>query len=175
MPFESALVVLIPEVESLVKSFRVQYDPSAALGIPAHVTILYPFKSPDELTTDVIGSLHDLVSKRPCFNVIFKGVKAFPDTLYLFPVPASPFRQLTELIVRRYPETQPYGGEFKEIVPHLTVAHSSDAQTLDEIANQFREVAQSELPIRAKVTNVSLIDNKDGYWKVQNQFSLGSE
>ena len=173
MPLESALVVLIPEVENLVKSFRDQYDPSAAVGIPAHVTILYPFKSPDELSADVIATLHDLFSKQPCFNVTFKGVRAFTDTLYLFPVPADPFRQLTEIIAGRYPESQPYGGAFSEIVPHLTVAHSSDSKTLDKVANQFRKVAQSELPIQARVTNVSLIDNKKGYWKVQNQFSLG--
>ena len=173
MHLESALVVLIPEVENLVKSFRDLYDPSAAVGIPAHVTILYPFKSPDELSAEVITTLHDLFSKRPCFNVTFRGVKAFPDTLYLFPVPAAPFRQLTEIIAGRYPESQPYGGAFSEIVPHLTVAHSSDSKTLDKVANQFRKVAQSELPIHARVTNVSLIDNKKGYWKVHNQFSLG--
>ena len=40
---ESALVVLVPEAEVVVKSFRDQYDPLAANGCPAHVTLLYPF------------------------------------------------------------------------------------------------------------------------------------
>jgi hypothetical protein len=41
---ESALVV--PEAEPLVKPFRDRYDPSAAAGVPAHITLLYPFKQP---------------------------------------------------------------------------------------------------------------------------------
>jgi hypothetical protein len=35
---ESALVV--PEAEPLVKPFRDRYDPSAAAGVPAHITLL---------------------------------------------------------------------------------------------------------------------------------------
>ena len=46
---ESALVVLVPEAESLVKPFRDRYDPAAAAGVPAHITLLYPFKHPDEV------------------------------------------------------------------------------------------------------------------------------
>src|ERR1051325_8060387 len=46
---ESALVVLVPEAEVFAKPFRDQYDPSAAAGMPAHITLLYPFKAPDEV------------------------------------------------------------------------------------------------------------------------------
>jgi hypothetical protein len=40
---ESALVVLVPEAEAATKPFRDQYDPAAAAGVPAHITLLYPF------------------------------------------------------------------------------------------------------------------------------------
>ncbi len=175
MPFESALVVLIPEVENLVKSFRDQYDPSAAVGVPAHVTILYPFKSPDELTAEVITTLQDLISRQPSFQVSFQEFQGFPDTLYLAPLPAEPFRHLTEVIVDRYPETPPYGGAFTEIIPHLTVAQVSDIQRLDKIAEEFREVARGKLPISARVNIVSLMDNLSGSWKIRAQFSLGPD
>lgn len=175
MTFESALVVLIPEAENLVKSFRDQYDPSAAVGVPAHVTILYPFKPPDELTADVIATLRDLVLSLPSFNVSFRELQGFPDTLYLAPVPAEPFQRLTEIIVCRYPETPPYNGAFTEIVPHLTVAQVSDIQKLEDIVTEFREAARKTLPIHARVNTVSLMDNSNGYWKVQAEFSLGSD
>lgn len=175
MAFESALVILIPEVENLVKSFRDQYDPSAAVGVPAHVTILYPFKPPDELTADVIATLQGLISRRPSFYVSFPEFQTFPDTIYLAPLPAEPFRRLTEIIVERYPETPPYGGAFAEIVPHLTVAQMDNLQRLDKITDEFREAAQKKLPISARVNTVSLMDNSSGYWKVRAQFSLGSD
>ena len=37
---QSALVVLVPEAEGLVKDFRDRYDPSATAGVPAHITLL---------------------------------------------------------------------------------------------------------------------------------------
>jgi 2'-5' RNA ligase superfamily len=175
MSFESALVVLVPEAESLVKSFRDQYDPSAGDGVPAHVTILYPFKPPDQLTVDVLTTLQDLVSSLPSFNVSFQKIQEFPDILYLAPMPAEPFKHLTEIIVGTYPENPPYGGAFTEIIPHLTVALASDSQRLDEIAAEFREVAGKELPIHARVNTVSLFDNSNDCWKVRAQFSLGPD
>ena len=54
---ESALVVLVPEAEALVKPFRDRYDPSAAVGVPAHITLLYPFKPPDEVDGAVLDKL----------------------------------------------------------------------------------------------------------------------
>src|SRR3954470_1036237 len=41
--FEAALVVMPPGAEPVVKSFRDRFDPVAALGMPAHITVLYPF------------------------------------------------------------------------------------------------------------------------------------
>jgi len=178
VPAQSALVILIPEVESLVKAFRDRYDPSAAAGIrdagvPAHVTLLYPFKPPHELTAEVLATLRDLFSGQPAFTVTFQDFQEFPDVLYLAPTSAEPFRQLTELLVSQYPETPPYGGAFTEIVPHLTLAQAGTAQSLDAIAAKFREVASTSLPIQAQVDTVSLLDNASGQWRLRAQFALG--
>src|SRR5512140_2866235 len=105
MNIESALVASIPEAEALVASFRKRYDPAAAVGVPAHVTILYPFKSPTQLTTELISRLESIFLQFPSFTVAFPEVKQFPDTLYLMPAPAKPFRQLTERLVEHFPET----------------------------------------------------------------------
>ena len=50
LPIESALVVVVPEAEQLVGPFREKYDPSAAAGMPPHITLLYPFKPPDAVS-----------------------------------------------------------------------------------------------------------------------------
>jgi 2'-5' RNA ligase len=172
MPPESALVVLIPEAESLVEYFRKRFDPSAAVGVPAHVTILYPFKPPDELTSDITATLQELFLKLPSFTTSFFTVQQFPNALYLAPDPAEPFRQLTKAIARVFPDTPPYGGEFKEIIPHLTVAQVSDLKQMEEITADFHKAAKDKLPIHAGIEIVSLMDNTSGYWKVRVQFSL---
>jgi len=169
---ESALVVLIPEAEALVEPFRKQFDPSAAMGVPAHVTILYPFKSPDKLTNDVLSFLRNLFQELPSFNALFTEIMRFPDAIFLAPEPAEPFRQMTMLIANRFPDTPPYRGAFKEIVPHLTVAQVSDPQQLEKIASDFYKATLGKLPIHTRVNRVSLLEKSSGYWRVRTQFSL---
>ena len=49
MEIESALIIAVPEAEPLVKALRERFDWSAAQGVPAHITILYPFIPPEKL------------------------------------------------------------------------------------------------------------------------------
>lgn len=171
---ESALVILIPEADALVESFRKQYDPSAPLGLPAHVTLLYPFKPPGELTADVIRKLEDLFSRTPQFTISFSEVRRFINVLYLAPIPDEPFRQLTELVRKHFPETPPYGGQFAEIVPHLTVAQVSDEEELQRIADAFQQAAQGKLPILSNITEILLMDNEHCDWQVRIRFQLSA-
>ena len=45
-PELSAVIVPVPEVEPPVRDLRRELDPSAAGGVPAHVTVMYPFLAP---------------------------------------------------------------------------------------------------------------------------------
>ena len=172
-PSESALVILIPEAEALVESFRKQYGPSPALGIPAHVTLIYPFKPPSELTGDVIRKLESLFSKSPRFTISFSEVRRFPNVLYLAPDPDEPLRRLTELLTRLFPKTQPYNGQFAEVIPHLTITQVSDVGQLQEISDNFKKVAEGKLPIRSCITEILLMDNESGDWQTRTRFQLG--
>ena len=162
------------KAEPLVESFRRQHDPSGALGVPAHVTVLYPFRSPQDLTPAVVRRLSALFLKLPSFTAFFREPRQFPGVLYLAPEPAEAFRRLTKSVIECFPETPPYGGQFTEITPHLTVAQAGDPQQLSDIAADFERKAQHHLPIEAKVTEVTLLDNENGHWHVRNRFALGA-
>ena len=60
---ESALVVLVPEAEAVARPFRDRYDASAAAGVPAHITLLYPFKAPDEIDDIALVKLRDCFAR----------------------------------------------------------------------------------------------------------------
>lgn len=169
---ESALAILVPEADGLVQAFRAKYDPSAAIGLPAHVTLLYPFKSPHEITGAVSTLLQNLFSHTPSLILSFSETRRFPSVLYLAPVPEAPVRALVEAIAAQFPENRPYGGGFAEVIPHLTVLQFADEQQLDAIAAEFSEFARDRLPIRARVTEVVLLDNKQEAWKVRSKFRL---
>ncbi len=173
MPNESALVAIIPEAEDLVSSFRDQYDPSAAAGVPAHVTITYPFKRPTELTAEVIEKLRQLLAGIPSFDLRFARTGKFPTVLYLQPEPAEPLNRLTTLVTECFPETPPYGGAFPDLVPHLTIAHA-DGPQLAVIHEDFDQHARGRLPIQTTVREIVLMDNPGGRWQVRERFALAT-
>jgi 2'-5' RNA ligase len=170
----TALVILVPEAEALVKAFRDKYDPAAAEGMPAHVTVLYPFKKPEHIGEDVVVVLHSLCSRHPRFRFSLGALQRFPTALYLAPHPETPFQALTRAVAGRYPETPPYGGAFADIVPHLTIAQGNDAQRLDEIRDEFHHAAGGKLPIHGYAEKVWLMAKQEGRWRPQHAFALAT-
>jgi 2'-5' RNA ligase len=172
---ESALVVLVPEAEALVKPFRDRYDPSAAAGMPAHITLLYPFKSPDELDDAVLADLRHCFARFAPIRYALASIRRFPvDVLYLAPEPDEPFRRLTLAIWERYPDTPPYGGKWPDIIPHVSVASLADEQHLGRVADEFAQTSRGKLPIHATASEVALMDYQPGRWRTRSRFSLGS-
>ena len=122
---QSALGVTVPEAEPWVKDLRERYDPTAAAGVPAHITVLFPFISPDLFTNNDLARTTETFQRFRPFEFKLEQIDRFPESLYLAPEPNEPFILLTEAIVNEYPEYLPYDGKFTEIVPHLTVANRS--------------------------------------------------
>ena len=56
-PANPALVVLVPEAEASVGRLRQRYDPSAAVGMPAHITLNYPFLLGEPTGTEMCASV----------------------------------------------------------------------------------------------------------------------
>ena len=173
---ESTLAILVPEAEGLVRSFRDRYDPAAKFGMPAHITLLYPFKSPDEIDEVVLDTLRHCFSSFQPFKFSLITIQQFPgDTLYLVPEPEDPFRELTLGVWGCYPETPPYRGRYSTVIPHLGVATLVGEQRLDEIAREFEQAAQGRLPIQGHAAEVTLMDSRSGRWEINTTFKLGQE
>ena len=118
---ETALVVLVPDAEPVVAEHRLRHDPAAADGVPAHVTVLYPFRAEvDDATAAAVAAIAAAV---PAFDATFRTTARFPGVvLYLDPEPAAPFRELIARCTAAFPDCPPYGGTIPDPIPHLTVA-----------------------------------------------------
>ena len=174
---ESALVLLVPEAETLMKPLRDRHDPAVAAGMPAHITLLYPFRPPDAIDATVLDGLRQCFASCAPSPFALAAVRRFESpvaVLYLEPEPAAPFRALTSAIWQRHPETPPHGGRHADTLPHLTVARVPDRQQLDAIAMRFAPAAAAVLPIRAMAAEVALMDTRSGRWQVRTTFGLGS-
>jgi 2'-5' RNA ligase len=158
------LVVLVPPAEELVGSYRQRFDPSAEAGMPAHITINYPFQPSGLDQPGFEWSLQTLFAAFPAFEMRLARVERFPDVLYLAPQPVRRFQDLIQHVADRYPESPPYGGVFDQVIPHLTVADVEDPAELDPIAERFLLSTPSKLPIRMRVDTVWLMDSRTGRW-----------
>ena len=168
---QSTLFVPVPEAEPWVKDLRERYDPIAAVGVPAHITVLFPFISPDLLTDSDLARATETFQRIRSFEFKLEQVDRFPESLYLVPEPDEPFIWLTEAIVREFPEYPPYGGKFTEIVPHLTVANRSTE--LSAIAEAELLAIMKEVgPIHAVCNVVELYENSSGHWRWAQSFPL---
>lgn len=58
----SAVVLQVPEAEALVGALRERLDPSARLGVPAHVTLLHPFMAPERIEAGIAARLAALAA-----------------------------------------------------------------------------------------------------------------
>lgn len=168
VPLESGLAVLVPEAELLVSSFRGQYDPSAAAGMPAHITLLYPFKPPHEIGDPVVGKLNQCFAGFLAFDFSLAKIRRFPGgVLYLAPEPDEPFRRLSMAVWDCYPETPPFDGKYSKVVPHLTVAQLADERQAEQVSVEFERSSRGRLPIHATAREIVLMDTLSGSWQVR--------
>lgn len=134
------------------------------------MTLLFPFRPAAEVDDALLADLRDFFARVESFEVAFDRVGRFEEVAYLAPEPAKPFVELTLALVARYGYL-PYGAEFDEIVPHLTIVNRAPPALLDEVE---RELA-GELPIRARATEAALLEEgADGVWRPRAGFTLGS-
>ncbi len=163
----SALVVLVPEAEPVVDTWRRAHTPDGASGMPAHVTLLYPFAPAGEAEPDVLRSL---AAEAEPFAFDLGAVREWSDgVVYLEPAPAEPFIRLTRRLAERYPAYPPYGGIHDEVIPHLTVVHTDDRRARADAA---ASVARS-LPIHCNANDVWLMHEVNGSWQRHTPFRLG--
>lgn len=165
----SGLVLLTPALEPLVHDIRARHDPAARQGMPAHVTVLYPFMDPVKIGPTQRGRLSEVVRGFAGLDLTFSRIGRFPEVLWLQPEPAEPLIALVRAIAAAFPEHPPYGGQFETIVPHVTVAHG---EGLDLAALEPELRRRFERPVTQRVESVSLFTTVRRRWREVDRFQL---
>ena len=170
---ESALAILVPEADLFVHSLRTKYDPAAAGSIPAHITINYPFIPGVNLDNPLLERLTAIFSSIQAFDFKLNEIGNFPGVLYIKPVPEDPFRHLVNTVAEEFPESPPYGGMYKELIPHLTIAHSGFIEDYSKVENDIEKKLKELLPIYSLASQVSLLEYQNNSWEKRTSFKLG--
>lgn len=167
--YESALVLPVPAADHCIGALRRKFGQS---GMPAHITVLYPFISAASISSDVVYGLREVFSGFEPFAFELSEIGWFEDrVLFLAPTPRAPFEELTALLVKRFPNYQPYRGAFDEIIPHLTIGEGGRPTRLRRTSLQLSR----QIPITAVAEEVFLmVPDPSRHWQLCQSFPLGS-
>lgn len=91
LPMESSLLLVIHEAEAAVRRYRVLHDLAAQVGVPAHITVAYPFKPTGAMGESDLARLGKLIAATPAFNIELASTGWF-NTDVLFLTPRTPTR-----------------------------------------------------------------------------------
>jgi len=120
----------------------------------------------------VVEALAAAIASVPRFDAVCESTGWFgDDVLWLDPQPADRFRALTSAVTDAFPAHRPYGGEYDEVVPHLTVGHGVEAGQ----PRRAEEQVLRQLPIRIDVTAAAVWCGTDtvGTWRQVADLPLG--
>lgn len=168
---ETALIVEVPEADAVVGALRRRYDPGAALGVPAHVTVLSPFLSVERITPNIVVSVEKALRVVTPFSYALEPAEPWPTVAFLRATPSDPFNAMTRAVARAFPAYPPYSGAHADLVPHLTFANGTTSELHDANA-ELRSIFERLGPLQSRCSAVTWIENSSGRWKQYRTISL---
>ena len=171
----TVIIVPVPEAESAVDLLRRAHTSDGAEGMPAHVTLLYPFTDDSQLVAGRIAEVRRVLEPFAAFEFVLSEVRRFDNLpsesyVWLAPTPSSPFVAMVDELTRAFPEHPPFGGAFTTVVPHLTIAASTDEDLLSRVTNQIAD----SLPIKARAERACVMQRVGGVWRLRAEVLLSS-
>ncbi|MDR7255460.1 2'-5' RNA ligase [Nocardioides sp. BE266] len=172
MTGHSVLQLPVPPLEEWVRARTAHYDAGFVSTDPrfghAHITALGPF-DPDP-SAEVLGRIAELVAATPPVRVRLADLAQFPNgIIHVVPDPDGPLRDLTARLVAAFPAWPPYGGEFDDVRPHLTVDAASEVVDLASTAVLLADV----LPVEVVLDRLQLTWWESGACHVRQEWALG--
>ena len=129
------LALLVPEAESLVGDMRARLDPSARLGLGAHITLVYPWLDSADVTDETLTRLRCTVARHAAFSFWLDRVDTFSSTVWLAPSPIEAIASLATSLDTAFPERPRIGPDYERYVPHLSVARNVRKDRDDIVAS----------------------------------------
>lgn len=169
----SGLIIEIPEAEPSVAEPRLRLDRVAALGVPAHVSSLFPFVSPEAIDARALARVAEVAAAHAPFEYSFSRTLWFgEEVLYLAPDDPAPFVRLTEQLWAAFPHCPPYEGRYEDVVPHLTIGEGAEVEAMR--AAETTVLARG--PVKGCALRLTLMtEDAGGLWTRHGSCSFGSD
>jgi len=175
----SALVLLIPGYEDIVGSYRKRYTTDGAIGMPCHITIVYPFMNNTDWNDYISNQLKEISSLIKPISFHFNGLNCFEDknVLFMEPYPQESIIQAIQQVSRAFPMFPPYKGEIpiSDLRAHMTVA---TAQSIDKLNLIKKDLQKDIRHIQSNpiiVENLTMMIRTENRWEPFLEYKLGTK
>lgn len=172
---ETSIAIAVPDAETVTRPWRSRFDPgSVEAGVPAHITLLYPFRPAAAIDEAEVERLATFFAGHRAIDVMLAGICAFRGVVYLAPEPVEPLDALIRDLAARYPDTPPYAGQVADPIPHLTVSIDDSPETVAFLARATADAYdRGLLPIRTRLDTAALMEcDEDDRWSIVATFPL---
>jgi 2'-5' RNA ligase len=169
-PSEATALILRVALPPRLEALRMRCVPDAVEGLPAHVTVAYPFAQPDAIDDEVVELVAGIAARHAPWTMRLVGRRRWPDTIYAAVDPEAPAVALQADLEAAFPTLPIYGGAIEVFVPHVTIAEgpSADDPEVDT------DPGWGDLPVTRAVAGVELIvRGADGRWGTTRTFPMG--
>jgi len=164
-------VIVLDDAEPFDEVRREFAVETFALGIPFHVTLLYPFAPREELSDQLLEETRAFFAGRPPFDFELTRVACWPDVVYAVPEPDAELRACMQALFMQFPKWPPYGGIHEEVVPHATLGEEVDAAA---VHGEIERRVAPYLPRRCQARDVALLEAVTAdRWRERQRFPLG--
>jgi 2'-5' RNA ligase superfamily protein len=168
---QTALVVLVPEADPALALVAAQYPHLVRPGLPAHVTVLYPWIPASEIDSAALNRCASLAASVDPTKVSFSAVQVHPGILFLEPDQRHIVNRLSQRAQSCWPSLRPYGGKYPDSPPHVTLALG--AMRNDEI-EAIRTLVTSLLPMQSRFDALHVVAFDESGWNGRHRFPFGT-
>ena len=172
-PSEWSAVIVRAQLQAGLEGLRRRCVEDATDGLPAHLTMLYPFVAPERLTRSVRSAIDDVSLRHEPFSYTLSGRAIWPDTAYVAVDPVAPFIALQADLAAAFPAFPIYGTEATfDFVPHVTIA---EGRSIDDAAT-LESPAWASLPRAARASALEVIAKVGSApWRTVWRIGLGGQ
>lgn len=163
----TGVVVPVSAADALLTTVGQRFPGAVRDGVPAHMSLMYPFVGADLLTERVTSTLRAVFASRPPVSVVFEECARHGGFVYLRPSPSAPLERLTAALQQRWPRLVPYAGRHAVTEPHVTLA----LDLPDDNAAQVQREATTWLSLTARIDQAWLVAFH-GQWQLRQRFDL---
>ncbi len=168
-----AIVVPLPRCDSLLDDVATRLGIDRPVGMPAHVTLLYPFVDAAQLVAGMAAKAQQALSHVEPFACKFSTFGRFtfptPTALYLQPTPIEPFKAMIAALERAF-GLRSYGGQHEQVIPHMTPVEGDDV----DLWGRTESAVRRSLPVSETIRTFSIYRQTDSGWQEAFTLPLGT-